>query len=134
MGAPFGNQNAKNSSKNKPWSDALRLALLEDDAKWLRIIARKVRQMAADGEIQAIREIGDRLDGKPHQSISGPDGGPIEVQSVTNEELARWLAFEGAQRAIDKASSHVRVQQYDSRAAQHDHIIEALPVNKVEKA
>ena len=127
-GAPLGN---KNGSKNKPWESALRKALLEEDALWLRRIANKVRQMAADGNIAAIREIGDRLDGKPHQSISGPDGGPIEVQSVTNEELARWLAFEGAQRAIDKASSDVQPQQYDSRAAQHDHIIEACPVDKV---
>jgi hypothetical protein len=39
---------------------------------------------ASAGDVQAIREIGDRLDGKPAQAVehSGEGGGPLQVSVV----------------------------------------------------
>jgi len=77
MAAPAGNNNA---GKGKQWSDAIRKVInevVEDNSgeepiqrKRLIIIARKVATMAQAGDIQAIREVGDRLDGKAAQSIA----------------------------------------------------------------
>jgi hypothetical protein len=78
MGAPLGN---KNAVKNKPWEEALRRALMAEDGKKLRALAERLITRAEEGDIAALREIGDRIDGKPVQSISGPDGGPIETVS-----------------------------------------------------
>lgn len=71
-------------SKNKDWADALRRAVnRESDGrgspKWLDVIANRVVEAAADGDAQAFKEIGDRLDGRPKQTTehSGPDGGAI---------------------------------------------------------
>ncbi len=71
---------------DKQWSDALRRAVNRESqgkgsAKWMEVIANRCVEAAADGDMQAIREIGDRLDGKPKQQteVSGPDGGEIPV-------------------------------------------------------
>jgi hypothetical protein len=71
-------------SKQKDWADALRRAVHRESAgkgspKWLDVIANKVVEAAADGDAQAFKEIGDRLDGRPKQTqeVSGPDGGSI---------------------------------------------------------
>lgn len=62
-GAQPGNNNA---TKGKVWSDAVRKALLS--GKKLDILAKKLVDMACEGDIQAIKEVGDRLEGKPMQS------------------------------------------------------------------
>ena len=71
---------------DKSWSDALRRAVHRESAgkgspKWLEVIADRCVQAAADGDMQAMREIGDRLDGKPKQQteVSGPDGSNIPL-------------------------------------------------------
>jgi len=48
---------------------------------YLAVIAEKCVLAAAGGDMAAIKEIGDRLDGKAVQAttISGPDGEPIPV-------------------------------------------------------
>ena len=52
----------------------------------LRTIADKLVEKAEQGEIQAIREIADRIDGKPVQQVqnehSGPDGEAIIFKTV----------------------------------------------------
>jgi len=72
-GAPEGNQNAK---KGKLFYDQLRLVLVQNDKFKLRKIADKLVESAEKGEAWAIKEIMDRMDGKPVQAqeISGPDG------------------------------------------------------------
>jgi hypothetical protein len=72
-GAPEGNQNAK---KGKLFYDQLRLVLVQNDKFKLRKIADKLVESAEKGEAWAIKEIMDRMDGKPIQAqeISGPDG------------------------------------------------------------
>lgn len=59
---------------DKAWRDALRRALARHGGAegvdgGLNAVADAVVTLAASGDLQAIREIGDRLDGKPHQSI-----------------------------------------------------------------
>jgi hypothetical protein len=89
IGAPAGN---KNAAKSKEWENALRLALasFEDkDAKVkrgqaLRKIAETVIVKAMAGDKDAWQEIGNRLDGKPAQTIQGPtaDGSIRIVHAV----------------------------------------------------
>ena len=50
----------------------------------LRAIARRVVDMALAGNMAAIREIGDRIDGKPTQSIEA-EGGLVVVLSKDDE-------------------------------------------------
>lgn len=80
MGAPVGNLNA---SKSKRWYETLDRAIKQDEGARLRAAAEKLLDLAAAGEQWAVKEIGDRLDGKPTQQteISGPDGGAIETIS-----------------------------------------------------
>ena len=55
--------------QEKPWRDALNVALKDGDGQALRRIAEKVVARAEAGEMDAITEIGNRLDGKPKQSM-----------------------------------------------------------------
>ena len=70
---------------DKPWREALMIACKrpvpkgEKGERYLARIADKVVKAAAEGDIQAAKEIGDRLDGKAVQGIVGGDGGPIQV-------------------------------------------------------
>lgn len=74
MGAPIGNQNAKNA---KRWQQALRRALArasnESVDKGLDLIADNVVKAAIAGEPWAITMVGDREDGKPATVIAGDD-------------------------------------------------------------
>lgn len=79
MGAPIGNTNA---SKSKPFWHAIDRAIAQEDGKRLRKAADKLLDAAAAGEDWAIKELADRLDGKPAQAVTGPDGGPIQVLEV----------------------------------------------------
>lgn len=82
MAAP---KNPKNRWSEKPWRDALRLAVMrpaDDEVKGktkLDKMACRVVEEAISGDVQAAREIGDRLDGKVPQGITGGDGGPISM-------------------------------------------------------
>jgi hypothetical protein len=58
--------------QEKPFRDALRMelaALKDDDPKALRAIARTLLETAASGDLQAIKEVADRTDGKAVQSV-----------------------------------------------------------------
>jgi hypothetical protein len=72
MARPTGSQN-----KDKPFRDALRMELAklgEDDPKALRGLARKLLETATkDDGLAAIKEVADRLDGKPAQAVIGGD-------------------------------------------------------------
>ncbi len=63
----------------------MELAAVGDDSKALRRIARNLIHAAggADdnlgGDLAAIKEIGDRLDGKPAQAIENGEDGAFEV-------------------------------------------------------
>lgn len=89
MAAPLGN---KNGAKGKTWADALRKALLQytdDDVprkEALFRIATVVVKKALDGDSTAVREIGDRLDGKPAQTIMGDSDEPLTIVIVKHAE------------------------------------------------
>jgi hypothetical protein len=80
-GAPVGNQNGK---KGKLFYDALRIALLQEDRKRLRNITDKLVKAAENGDAWAVKEIMDRMDGKPVQAteISGTDGAPMDLRLI----------------------------------------------------
>jgi hypothetical protein len=63
-------------TKDKPFRDALRmqLAAAGEDHKALRTIAQGLIDRAAEGDVAAIKEIADRLDGKPTRSVEVSGG------------------------------------------------------------
>ncbi len=86
-GRPAGSQN-----KDKPFREALRLelaALGEDDPKALRRLARNLLTIASDPKdgLPAIKEVADRLDGKPAQAIIGGDANDPAIKTVSRIEL-----------------------------------------------
>lgn len=77
MGAPVGNQNAANGKK---WRAAIDRALSArsavDGKEALDQAAKALIDQAIAGEQWAVKELGDRLDGKPSQALdvgSDPD-------------------------------------------------------------
>ncbi len=67
--------------QDKIWSDALRRAVMRESdtvegKKRIEVMADKCARMAETGDMAAIREIGDRLDGKSPQysEIAGAGG------------------------------------------------------------
>lgn len=78
MSAPIGNQFAV---KAKRWSAAIDRALANRSKargiEALDELAEKLLLAAEQGDLTALKELGDRLEGKPAQIISGPDGGDV---------------------------------------------------------
>lgn len=70
-------------SATKAWADAVRKASHALDpkakAKKLDLLARALVDAGLTGDVSALREIGDRLDGKVAQAITGEGGGPIAL-------------------------------------------------------
>lgn len=73
--------NPRGQQRDKPFRDALRmeLAAIGDDSKALRMIARSLIAAASEGKMDAIKEIGDRLDGKPAQAIENGEDGDFAI-------------------------------------------------------
>lgn len=75
----------KGAKADKNWTEALRLAVNREETdegkkrRRLSLIADKLCKLAMDGDIAAIREIGDRLDGKPAQAIQGDPDAPLSM-------------------------------------------------------
>jgi hypothetical protein len=78
MGRPIGSVN-----REKPFNDALRIALRGDPLR-LRRIADKLATLAEEGDLSAIRELADRLDGKPAQVIDRRDAA---IEELSDAEL-----------------------------------------------
>ena len=72
-GRPRGAQN-----KDKPFRDALRMAVADaqGDFKALRRVADALISKALTGDVAAIKEVADRLDGKVPQAMVGDDEHP----------------------------------------------------------
>lgn len=65
------------------WREAIDRAIKRDRAALDRV-AKALLSAAEEGDMQAIKELGDRLDGKSIQAIeaSGPEGGPIQLERI----------------------------------------------------
>jgi hypothetical protein len=74
MAAPLGNQNAKNA---KRWREAVSRALARATGQSVDAGLDKAADIFVaacfGGDLAAIRELGDRFDGKPAQAIVGDD-------------------------------------------------------------
>lgn len=68
--------NTNSCRNNRLWGDTIRRAVVQGDADRLRRIAEKLLDQAEGGDLGAIKEMGDRLDGKSIQSneVTGADG------------------------------------------------------------
>jgi hypothetical protein len=82
-GAPVGN---KNGVRGHVWRQAIIRALAHkasgsaDDA--LFKLAQRLVNMASAGDMQALREIGDRMDGKPAQIVANDDGEAFRIETI----------------------------------------------------
>jgi hypothetical protein len=88
MAAPIGNQNA---AKAKVWRAAImralerRTASRADGIQEIDALAEQLLLAVSSGDLGAIKEFGDRMDGKPHQSVAldgDGEGGPMKFQEV----------------------------------------------------
>jgi hypothetical protein len=76
---PFetGNQESKKADhrRAKLFRDAILVELkkTDDDVERMQLIAAKLVEQAMEGNVQAIREIADRVDGKVPQAVVGDD-------------------------------------------------------------
>lgn len=86
VGGQLGNKNSIKS--NRLWAETIRRAVVQDDAQRLRQIAEALLIKASEGDMAAIKELGDRLDGKALQEnkLTGDSDQPIEIKIVTGIE------------------------------------------------
>lgn len=93
--------NVKGAKPDKLMRDALMLELHRDDTlsdgekvKRLRRVAYALVMKAIDGDVAAIKEINDRIDGKVPQATTIEGGEtPLKVEDVSPLEAARKIAF-----------------------------------------
>lgn len=84
MAAP---NNPKGAKSDKIWREAIMRAVRRlggdqppsnpSEAQRLDLLADALVAKGLDGDVPAIREVGDRLDGKPTQPIGGDEDAPI---------------------------------------------------------
>ena len=77
MGAPTGNKNSSRS--NRAFGKIVKKLGIQEDAKRLHRVAEALYRKAEDGDISAIKELGDRVDGKASQEITGDSDAPITI-------------------------------------------------------
>ena len=90
IGTPFKPGQSGNPGgrpKTKPFRDALRRAVeaAGDDTQRLDMVALALYSKALEGDVSAIKEVADRLDGKVPQGIIGGDEDDPEIK-------VSWLA------------------------------------------
>ena len=79
VGAPVGNTNS--NKNNRIWANTIRKLAIQEDYKRIHVIAEKLFEKAAEGDLGAMKEVGDRLDGKSIavQEITGADGKDLPI-------------------------------------------------------
>lgn len=101
MGFQKGNQLAKGNKRGQPFADMLRIAIKEagkqEGTTKLRDVADMLVSEASSGNVQAIKELADRLDGKPvqQQILSGDPEAPLRTISTEAPKAEDWLATYG---------------------------------------
>ena len=68
--------------------------LLNKDSALATAIANRLLDRARRGELKAIQLVAERTQGKPRRQmeLSGPDGGPLDIQNMTEAELTQRMA------------------------------------------
>ena len=96
--AERGNPNPTGSKPDKLMRDAIMVALnraaKDADGKPTRkmaLIADKLVELAIEGDMAAIKEINDRVDGKASQPLVGERDQPIQLMMSARETLERKL-------------------------------------------
>ena len=85
----------KGAQADQLWRDALRIVAAEQDevdgkkVKKLRRVASKLFELAIDGDTQAAKEIGDRLDGRPRQVVAGDPEAPLHVTTRIERKIVK---------------------------------------------
>lgn len=95
---------AKGNKPDKLFRDALMIVLNREDVEDGKKL-KKINRLAAmlvskgiEGDVQAIKEIRDTVDGKPSQSIGvgqAPELEPIETAQRPTMTREQWLQFHG---------------------------------------
>jgi hypothetical protein len=81
------NKGNKHSSKeNRIWGNIIRKLAVQEDYKRLHAIAEKLYEKAAEGDMSAVKELGDRLDGKSVATteLTGVDGSNLPISIGIN--------------------------------------------------
>jgi hypothetical protein len=79
--------NNKNSSRtNRAFGKIVKKLGIQEDSKRLHRVAEALYRKAEDGDISAIKELGDRVDGKSSQEITGDSDQPITIVVRTGIE------------------------------------------------
>jgi hypothetical protein len=81
--------NLRGRPKKRLLDDALEDLLASNDAEVARDVAAALVKRARKGDVRAIQLIAERTQGKPMRAveISGPDGGALEIDHMTDEQL-----------------------------------------------
>jgi len=62
----------------------------------LNVAAARIMELAVEGDIQAFKEIADRIDGKSPQSLDVTNTYERPIESLTDAELAAFIARRSA--------------------------------------
>lgn len=81
MAAPKGNKNS--TAEKRIWGKIVRKLAVQEDYARLHKVAHKLFDKAAEGDMSAIKELGDRLDGRAVQEIGGDSDNPVTIRVVT---------------------------------------------------
>jgi hypothetical protein len=90
------------------WANALRVAVSREDVdgrKKLARLADRCVEAALGGDMTAMKEIGDRLDGKQRQSIDMTTAARKPIREMTDEEIAARIAELEAERIAELEGS-----------------------------
>ncbi len=79
--------------KERSFANMLNIAIKEASASGegtkLRDVANALVEKAITGDVQAIKEIADRLDGKVPQAVIGDDESPLEFVHTIRREIVK---------------------------------------------
>lgn len=89
------------------FADHLRRAIVQDEAKRVRAAAEALLDSAAEGDLKAISELADRLDGKPSQNVNlgGQQDNPLLVMESTESLSAHIRSLVAAREVIARVGT-----------------------------
>ena len=89
--------NPLGATKERKFYAALTRSMLADDGKKVRAAAEQLLDQAAAGEPWAIKELADRLDGRPAQAIIGDSENPLLIISRIERAIIDSVADRDSQ-------------------------------------